>query len=62
MKSTKPRKSKLLTDATDDPIELYKYFHARSLDPTKTEQERAIARIDVMDIIAFLGYWPNITA
>jgi hypothetical protein len=61
MKSPK-RKSKPLTDATDDPIELYKYFHARSVDPTKTEQERTIARIDVMDIIAFLGYWPNITA
>ena len=61
MKSPKP-KSKRLTDATDDPIELYKYFHARSIDPTKTELERTIARIDVMDIIAFLGYWPNITA
>jgi hypothetical protein len=56
----KPRKSK--QKQQDDPnnlVRLFHYFYRISLDPTKTDIERFRARLDCMDLIRYLGYWPD---
>jgi hypothetical protein len=57
----KPRKSKQeqQDDPNNDPVRLFHYFQRIARDTTKSEVERFRARIDCMDLIRYLGYWPD---
>ena len=56
----KPRKSKQRQqDDPNDPVRLFNYFYRISRDPNKSEAERFRARIDCLDLIRYLGYWPD---
>jgi hypothetical protein len=54
----KPRKRKRADDP-NDPERMFHYFYRISRDPTKSDAERFRARIDCMDLIRYLGYWPD---
>jgi len=56
MKSAKSRKSEKLTDQTDNPIRLFKYYCAIARDPKRTELERASARRDAMDVWSWMPW------
>jgi hypothetical protein len=58
MKPTKARKRKPADDP-NDPVRLFHHFYRISRDTTKTDLERFRARIDCMDLIRYLGYWPD---
>jgi hypothetical protein len=60
MKSPKPRKlEQPRDDPNNEPERMFRYFYRISRDATKTESERFRARIDCMDLIRYLGYWPD---
>jgi len=48
MKSPKPRKSEPKADP-NGPAQLFRYYRKLSLDPSKSETERAYARHHMMD-------------
>jgi hypothetical protein len=54
----KPRKRKRADDP-NDPERMFHYFYRISRDPTKSDAERFRARIDCMDLIRYVGYWPD---
>jgi len=49
MKLPKRRKSEQLRNDPDNPARLFHHFRKQSLDPTKSEIERAVARNAMMD-------------
>jgi hypothetical protein len=60
----KPRKSKQKQqdDPNNNPERMFHYFYRISRDTAKTDLERFRARIDCMDLIWYLGYWPDPTS
>jgi len=43
----------------NDPVRLFRYFYCISRDTTKTKSERFRASLDCVDLIRYLGYWPD---
>jgi hypothetical protein len=43
----------------NDPVRLFHHFQRIARDPTNSDVGRFRARMDCMDLIRYLGYWPD---
>jgi hypothetical protein len=49
-------------DDPNNPARLFHHFQRIARDPTKSDVERFRARMDCLDLIRYLGYWPDPTS
>jgi hypothetical protein len=46
-------------DDPNNPERLFHHFQRIARDPNKSDGERFRARMDCLDLIRYLGYWPD---
>jgi len=61
MKSTKRRKPEQLRNDPDNPTRLFNHFRKQSIDPSKSEIERAVARNAMMDCLSYIPWGPGLS-
>jgi hypothetical protein len=59
MKSPNLKSEQPKDDPNNNPERMFHHFHRISHDATKSESERFRAAIDCVDLIRYLGYWPD---